>query len=166
MQAAALCQAIVAGARREWAGVTGDLTAEQAHWQPPGVANPIIGLMFHVVGLEDRLIQQTIQGKPTIWDSANWGQKLNMQPFGRLTLESGRALKVDFVRFQEYAKEVAAATEAYIAKLTDAELDRQVQGFRGPVPVANMLGTVSNQLLEHGGEIAVLKGLQGAKGYA
>lgn len=164
MQAAALMQQVVRGAHREWDGVISDLTSEQAHYQPAGVANPIVGLMFHVVSLEDRLINQTIQGKPTVWDGGGWGQKL--PAFGRLTLDDSRKLKVDLAQFKEYAKAVGASTEAYVAKLTDAELDRQVQGPRGATPVANFLQVICNQCLEHGGEISAIKGLQGAKGYA
>lgn len=164
MQAAALMQQVVRGAHREWDGVISDLTPEQAHYQPAGVANPIVGLMYHVVSLEDRLINQTIQGKATLWDSGGWAQKL--PAFGRLTLDDARKLKVDLAQFKAYAKAVGASTEAYVATLTDAELDRQVQGPRGATPVANFLQVVCNQCLEHGGEISAIKGLQGAKGYA
>ena len=54
--------------------------------------------------------------------------------------------------------------DAYLATLTAAELDRKVAFAGGERTVAEMLLLAASQSLSHAGEIAALKGVQGAKG--
>jgi hypothetical protein len=83
-----------------------------------------------------------------------------------ITPEWASALTMDLPRFQEYAEAVFAATDAYLADLPDAGLDRKIQGATGGEytlgwGIAILLGQHGAQ---HSGEIAALKGVQGLKG--
>ena len=70
---------------------------------------------------------------------------------------------------RQYAKEVYASTDAYLASLTDDDLNRPIslavlglgQSTLGYVLINGMLGNS----LTHSGEISCLKGLQGKRGY-
>jgi hypothetical protein len=59
---------------------------------------------------------------------------------------------------------VWAATDAYLSSLTPADLDRKVKLGARELTVAEMLLLAASQALSHTGEIAALKGVQGAKG--
>ena len=70
---------------------------------------------------------------------------------------------------RQYAKAVAAETDAWIASLGDADLDRPVDlsgAGLGQHTLASAIALlVANHLGTETGEISVLKGIQGAKGY-
>jgi hypothetical protein len=68
--------------------------------------------------------------------------------------------------FREYAKAVYAATDAYVAGLGPADLERKVDtGFVGEQTVGFVVGNILVwHVAEHNGEIAALKGAQGLKG--
>jgi uncharacterized damage-inducible protein DinB len=64
----------------------------------------------------------------------------------------------------EYQSAVRAATDAYLSTLTPEELERNVEFAGGERTVADMLLLACSHSLGHNGEIAALKGIQGAKG--
>ena len=64
----------------------------------------------------------------------------------------------------DYAEAVWAATDAYLDTLSPGDLDRMVKFAGGERTVADMLLLGTSQALGHNGEIAALKGIQGAKG--
>jgi hypothetical protein len=68
--------------------------------------------------------------------------------------------------FREYAKAVYRATDACIATLSDADLERKIQtGFMGERTIAFIVSNVlAWHVAEHNGEIAALKGVQGLTG--
>ena len=81
----------------------------------------------------------------------------------------GPRVSVDLSALKSYAADVYAATDAYLATLTDADLDRELDldavgfGTRKLDWMLNLL--LLNHVGTETGEIAVLKGIQGAKGY-
>lgn len=77
MDALTLLKTQMANARREWLGATGDVSPEMAHWQPPGVANPIDDLFFHTIAGQDRQIARLSGGTPKL---ESWAEKLNVPP--------------------------------------------------------------------------------------
>ena len=54
-----------------------DLTQEQAEWTPAAGANPIGFLFWHCIRAEDNMFQG-FRGKPSIWESEKWYEKLGM----------------------------------------------------------------------------------------
>lgn len=149
--------------------VTADLTAEQAAWPPPGIANPISAQYAHAVCAEDAVIQSLLKGIAPLFASEFKDRTGISDPQWSATFEWARAVTVDLPALNEYAAAVAAATEAYISGADEAELGRKVDltnigmGHRSVSWVLNSL--VVGHLNNMAGEISVLKGLQGSKGY-
>lgn len=165
MDALTLLKQQIAGARREFNGVLGDVSQEMAQWQPPGTANSIVDLLFHTVLGEDRALMTRFQGKPPLFEQ--WSARLKIPADFRHTPEGAKALKADISVLKSYAEAVFSAVDEYVGKIKDSDLDRMVEGFRGPVPLATQMSyMLVTHVYEHAGEISALKGCQGAKGYA
>ncbi len=135
----------------------------------PGATITSIGSIYaHLVFSEDGIVHEVLQGKAPTYRAQNWGSRTDVQmpdPPG-FSPEWGRAVRMKLPAFREYAKAVYAATDAYIAGLSDADLDRKVQtGFVGEQTVAFVVSNILGwHVAEHTGEIAALKGVQGLKG--
>jgi hypothetical protein len=86
-----------------------------------------------------------------------------------MTLLWARGLKVDVPAFRLYAQAVYAATNDYLASLTEEALSRQIDVSNmglGQKPLSWCLNAlVISHLNNMIGEISCLKGLQGARGY-
>ena len=78
-----------------------------------------------------------------------------------------RSVEVDLAALRQYGDAVVAALEEYLAEVDAAEYDRDA-GARGldGYSVGRFLATITlPHLIVHTGEIACLKGVQGARGY-
>ncbi len=155
-----------AGMRRMVEMTMQDMTPELFNWAPPGTANTISATFLHFINVEDNFIHKLIQGKPSIWESDNWSQRTGIEkpPSIGEDWTPYKHRQVAIQPLQEYKTAVWAATDAYLATLTMAELDRKVKFARGERTVAEMLLLAASQAHGHTGEIAALKGVQGAKG--
>jgi DinB superfamily len=159
--------------RREMAGVRHmvdmtmkGMTPELFNGATPGTANAISATFAHFMATEDNFIQKVIQGKSSVWDSGAWSQKTGI-PKPPSIGEDWSDYKHKQIAIQpllDYAAAVWVATDAYLATLTPEELDRKVKFANGERTVADMLLLSASQSLSHTGEIAALKGVQGAKG--
>jgi hypothetical protein len=128
-----------------------------------------IGSIYvHVVVAEDEILHGMLQGKPGVYQAQGWAGRTGVEapPMGQFPTEWGRKVRLNLPVFREYAKVVYAATDAYIARLTDSDLARQVQTeFIGEQSVAFVISNILGwHIAEHTGEIAALKGVQGLKG--
>ena len=166
MDSLALLKHQIASARRELAGVMADATQEMADWTPPGIANSIMTMAVHTLVAQDRTIQLRVQGGPMLLD--DWAPRLNVPPGFRLLEDPPEGMKVDLGVLCEYWQAIDAATDGFLATLTGAtELDRTVEGTRGPTMLGHLLsGILVTHVYSHVGEISTLKGIQGARGYA
>lgn len=149
-----------------------DVTNEQAHWTPPGSANPIGATYAHVVLSEDMGIHALLQGKPTLSSGAR-AERLGLSSTAPMGGSAGwgdwaRAVRVDLDALRRYASAVYSATDAYLAGATDADLTRALDlsalGFGQPA-ARWVLDMALQNVAMHCGEIACLKGLQGLQGY-
>ncbi|GIW08783.1 MAG: hypothetical protein KatS3mg060_3588 [Dehalococcoidia bacterium] len=156
---------VIRTANRMLLDATSDLTVEQANWLPPGTANSI-GLTYaHIVNIQDRYLNTFILGQPTIWEREGWGERLGLPDAMRMSREAASDQKIDPAAFRAYAERVFAETNAYLDRVDEAELAREVQGYRGPIAVSLVLGRLmAFHAVSHLGEIAALRGVQGLKG--
>jgi hypothetical protein len=156
----------MAGVRRSADRVMNDVTDELFNWAPPGTANTISATFVHFMNAEDSFIQKTLLGKPTIWESGGWTEKTGIQkpPGIGEDWSEYKHRKIEIKPLQDYKTAVWAATDAYLANLTEGDLDRMVKFAGGERTVGEMLMLSASQSLSHVGEIAALKGIQGAKG--
>ncbi len=157
----------LATAHKSLAEVMADVTAEEAAWTPPGVANPIGALYLHTAYDVDVAIHRLFQDKPPLWEAEGWGEKLGTTIDLDLSLEWARALRLDLDAAREYARRVFRAADEYVATLGEADFDRVIPSGMGE-------STTLGQLLQafviwhvdaHCGEISALKGVLGLKGY-
>jgi len=149
--------------------VTADVTPEQAHWHPLGIANPLGAVYAHAVLAEDGVINGMLKGGAPLFAST-WADKTGVSdPQFQMTLEWAQGLKVELPTFRQYAQAVYTATNDYLASLSDESLSRQIDLSNvglGQKPLSWCLNAlVISHLNNMIGEISCLKGLQGAKGY-
>ncbi|HEX6553667.1 MAG TPA: DinB family protein [Ktedonobacteraceae bacterium] len=145
------------------------VTSEQAQWVPPGTANPLAATYVHAIASEDLAINVVLKGDAPLY-ATTWAGKTGISDVQPLTTaEWARHVQVDLPTAQNYARAVHEATDAYLATLMDDDLSRVLdltsfglgQMTIGTLLNRMVLGHIDNMC----GEIAVLKGLQGAKGY-
>lgn len=147
----------------------GGVTPQQAHWTPPGTANPIAATYVHAIASEDLAINMVLKAGSPLYAS-EWAEKTGISEVQPLTTaEWARRVRIDIPATRGYAQAVHAATDTYLATLTDEDLARVLdltsfglgQMTVGTVLNRMVLGHIDNMT----GEISVLKGIQGAKGY-
>ena len=141
------------------------LNQEQLAWKPAPNTNPIGFLFWHEIRTEDNMIHG-LQGKPTIWESEKWHEKLEMdataQGTGFQEPDVDKVAALPLAEVMAYAEQVTRSIEDYIKSLDDAGLDRAPNPERPRRTIGMML---RNFVLAHGwwhlGEIKYLKGMQG-----
>lgn len=165
MDAREFIQIQIAAARRYNDSVMQDLTDEPFNWSPPGTANPIRASFMHIVAGEDLFVQTLLQGKPRLWETQGWATRIGVQatPGPGGGWDEVRNTPIPLASVLEYQTAVRAATDAYLAKLTAPEMERQVDFPGGKRRVAEVLAILAVHILGHSGEIAAVKGVQGLK---
>jgi len=146
-----------------------EITEEQVNWLPPGTANVISATLLHQAGTEDAIVQQRLRGESRIWERDGWAKKtgIAVTPGSRGGWEEMKGQTVALAPIQAYAAAVHAATDAYLASLTDAELRREMPWpFGGTRTVADFLALVVVHTVFHAGKVSALKGVQGVQGIA
>jgi hypothetical protein len=143
-----------------------DVAIEQFNWTPPGTMNTISATFIHLTSVEDDFVQGILQRKPRVWDAGDWSGRTGIKKTPGIgeNWNEFKHLHLQPAVFLEYQKDVWAATDAYMAGLTAGDLDRKVKLGQRELTVAELLIMAANQSLSHTGEIAALKGIQGAKG--
>jgi hypothetical protein len=169
MKAQALIRQQLSGAHDILEQVIADCSQATLDRAYPGATITNIGSIYaHIIFAEDGIVQGMLDKKAPLYQSQGWGARLNvkMSPNAMLDPAWAREVRLDLASFREYAKTVYAATDAYVARLGDADLERRVDtGFIGEQTTAFVLTNVCVwHVGEHTGEIAALKGIQGLKG--
>jgi DinB superfamily len=152
-----------------------DVTPEAARWMPTGQANPVGATYAHVVLSEDRIVNGVLRHQKPLYETT-WAGKMGLSlpmpsqgPDPQSYIDWTRNVQLDLPTFREYAKGVYAATDQYLASLTEEDLSRPLdlsgvgmgQESLGWVLGRRLVGHVDNIA----GEISCLKGLQGLRGY-
>lgn len=147
-----------------------DVQPDTLHRRVPGstLGSPA-AIYAHALFDEDRLVQGTVQGKPTVHASGGWADATGVaQPDTALqTLAWGETVRIrDMAAFRSYARAVYAATDEYLAGLSDADLDRTIDaGQLGQIPLGEYLQRFGLwHLTSHQGEISAVIGAMGQKG--
>jgi uncharacterized damage-inducible protein DinB len=156
----------VAEARGLHEAAIAGITDEQFNWLPPGTMNPIKSVLLHTVAGEDIFFQSLLQDRPPLWATGGWADRIGLvqAPGGGQGWEEAKTTVLDLAPVLAYADAVCVATDEYLARLTDAELDRQVSFFGTDSTVAAVLARFVSHTAGHAGEIAAVKGMQGVQG--
>ena len=146
-------------------GTVGDVSPEQAHWQPNGRVVPAgAHYAHHVMGAEDLLLNMLIRGTTPLAMGA-WQGRTGISealPMGQWD-EWARRVVIDLPALRDYAQSVYANTDAFLATVTmeewDRPLDMSVIGEEGEQTVGTWLTNILLDGAAHCGEISAVKGL-------
>ncbi len=149
------------------------VTNEVAHFMPPAKANPIAGTYAHLVFSEDLFVHNFLKKTPPLVDSTfkekTGASETHPMEWVEAYPKWLKEVKIDVEKFRDYAKAVYAESEEYIASLTDKDLEKEVDmsamGMGTKKTYDFIAGLISGHAYSIMGEIAVLKGIQGLKGY-
>ncbi len=134
-------------------------------WRPGHEANSIGLILFHALRSEDVSVQIRIQGKPQVWETEKWYQKLNLpvsETGSHYTAEQVAAFPVPELKdLMAYADAVRTRTSAYLKKVSPDGFDKIINvPSRGDVTIGWYFMHILVHLAQHAGEIAYLRGLQ------
>lgn len=151
--------------RQAMTRVLDSLNHEELSWRPSSGCNSIGLIVFHMARFEDSTVQSRIQGKPQIWESEKWYQKLNLPVSdmgAHYTVEQVNAFPVPELRdLFGYADAVRGRTKEYLKRVTPDQLDKRITMPRsGETPIGAVFARVVGHLSQHVGEISYLRGLQ------
>ena len=142
---------------------------------PPGTANPLGATYAHAVLAEDGIVCGTLQGKMPLMATTFKGKFGADKPMPMPGPEWvhyrdwTKDVKINLQELHKYAQAVFGASEDYISELTDEDLEKPIDmtiiGI-GQKTLAWMIGILLiGHIHDMTGEISVLKGIQGLKGY-
>ncbi len=152
-------------ARRQSDSVLLDVSQEQFNWTPPGTVSSISAIFLHMVTIEDAYIQEAILDKPRLWETGGWEDKIGSRaPWRGENWDDLRGKELTLDDVAQFQEAVRAATDAYIETITSEELDRRVEFEGRERRIGDVLSMLVVHNLSHAGEIAALKGVQGAAG--
>ncbi len=138
------------------------LTLEDVH-KRIGNGSSIAWLAWHLSRAQDRIVSM-LQGTEQLWLREGWHAR-----FGRaadpkesgvgMTAEQAAAFRVPDVKtLTDYY--VATRTQMYffLTQLKAQDLDRQVPDITGMIPLGRRIGLLALECMQHGGQIAYLRG--------
>lgn len=150
-----------------------DITPEQAHWIPPGTANPIGATYAHVVIAHDGIFNGKFKQQAPLYVS-EWAGKTGMSELPP-PMEQGlpnwsewaRSVQIDMDALRSYANAVYTSADAFLETLTDAYLEETLGTIPGlgELTVGQYLFLIAiGHITMHVGELGCLRGLQGLRG--
>ncbi len=156
-------------------GTMADVNEVQAHWQPAGTAHPISGTYAHLILSEDIILNTMLRkGQPLLAGTfaGKTGVSKPMPAMNKEWVNYGQwanTVKVDMKLVREYAQAVYKMTDEYLSGLTDEDLEKPVDLSALDMGQKTAAYLLDRFVVGHCdsicGEIALLKGLQGLKGY-
>lgn len=147
-----------------------DVSHDVAHFSETNKALPVGAAYAHALIGEDMVVATMLaHTTPLSQSNPDVGVSEPMPGFDKWDQHEQwyKTVKVDIPKLQAYARDVAKATDDYIASLKEEDLETEVDlGAFGKHTIADI---VSNFMILHmanlTGEISSVKGLQGLKGY-
>lgn len=146
--------------------VIDDCSAEALNYVVPGSNVGSIGAIYaHAVFDEDGMVAGPTGGT-TVYESGGFKDRSELAMPGPMqSQEWSQGTAIDVAAFREYAQAVYAATDAFLANVSDDDLAAEVETFGGKQPLGEYLGTIALwHVTSHQGEISAVKGAQGLKG--
>lgn len=146
--------------------VIDDCSAEALAHVEGGNLGSISAIYAHLVYSEDGMMRGAGR-EGSIYQSGGWAERTGLGEISARQTEEWTQSNphYDLAAFREYAQAVYAATDDFLAGLSDEDLAEEIETFSGKQPRARYLGTICLwHIASHQGEISALKGIQGLKG--
>ena len=145
--------------------VVADVPAEMLAQKPAGTILPIAAIAAHCVMSEDYFFNVLAAEGKGLYEDFLARLGLELPSDGNLHKRFAAPIAEHADEFRDYAKRVFASADRLLVDLSDAQLDRQIDGFLGKTTVIGFLGDIGlYHLAGHTSEIAALKGVNGLKG--
>jgi hypothetical protein len=145
-------------------GVVDGASDAELLFRPDAEANSIAWLVWHLTRVQDDHVAGPA-GTEQVWISEGFAERFDL-PFDRLAHGYGQSsrevgeVRVGAALLAAYHDAVHARTVAFVASLTDSDLDRIVdERFDPPVSLGVRLVSVIDDDLEHVGQAAYVLGL-------
>ena len=135
-------------------------------YRPSPEANPIGWMAWHIGRVEDMHVAD-LMGEEQLWTAEGFHERFGMPPEGDNFGTGNSHEQVNAVHppsvqsLREYYRAVADRTDRYVATLSDAELDRELDEPQWtPRPTVGVrLNSLIHHVAHHGAQIAYLRGL-------
>lgn len=144
--------------------VVDGLTVDQLAHRLDADANTVGWLVWHLTRVQDDHVAE-VAGTAQVWTAQGWTDRFAL-PFDPAAIGYGQssadvgAVRVTADLLTGYYNDVHAASTAYLAGLTDADLDRVVdERWDPPVTLGVRLLSVVNDDLQHAGQAAFVRGV-------
>jgi hypothetical protein len=143
--------------------VVDGLDAEELLWRPDSEANHIAWLVWHLTRVQDDHLAG-VGGGDQVYTSAGWDDRFGLPydsatiGYGQSSAEVGAFVLPDPAYLTGYHQDVHAMTLSVLSEVDDLErvVDRS---FDPPVTVAVRLVSVLNDVAQHVGQAAYVRGL-------
>lgn len=139
------------------------------HWAPPGIVTPIASHYAHAVIAEDFLLGGYVMGKTPVALQGILTGFSEPPPRDANWRDWGMRVKMDNDTARAYARRVYAATDAYLAALTDdffaGPFDYSLIGGTGTGTRNDVVTLIQSHWFTHAGVVAAIKGLKEQKGF-
>jgi hypothetical protein len=140
------------------------LSADQLAWRVTPDANSIAWLVWHLTRVQDDHVCD-VADLEQAWTADGWAERFSL-PFAEDAIGYGQdsdevaAVVVDADLLAGYFDAVYARTIAYVAKLTESDLDRVVdRRWDPPVTLGVRLVSVLDDDIQHAGQAAYVRGI-------
>ena len=150
--------------REQVPAVVSGLGEDDLAWRPDADANSIAWLIWHLTRIVDDHVAE-VAGTDQVWTSAGWYDRFGLpfpadaHGYGHTSADVA-AVRVPSDLLAGYHDAVAEAALAYVGTLTPDDLDRVVdEGWDPPVTLGVRLVSVVNEVNQHLGQAAYVRGL-------
>ncbi len=145
------------------------LSGEDLLWRPDPQANSIAWLVWHLTRVQDDHLAG-VSGHEQVWTAAGWAERLGLPypvraiGYGQSPDEVGAFPVTDPALLTGYHAAVHEETVRVIDALTEADFERVVdRNWDPPVTAAVRLVSVVNDITQHLGQAAYVRGMLGRR---
>jgi hypothetical protein len=152
-------------AERGMKRVTTGLTKQECAWRPGFGCNSIGLILFHTARSEDSFVQARLQGKPEVWATGKWYEKLHLpetEVGSHYTPQQVNAFPTPELEdtLACYAA-VRSKTLDYLKDLAPDAFEKTITMAQGrTASIAGIFALVISHTAQHVGDISYLRGLQ------
>jgi hypothetical protein len=145
------------------------LSLEDVH-RRVGNGNSIAWLAWHLSRVQDRIVCM-LQETEQLWIREGWHTRFGRaadprESGGGMTAEQSAAFRVPDVKtLTDYYVATRTQMYFYLTTLQDKDLDREVPDLRGPIPLGKRIGLLALECLQHGGQMAYMRGMVKGDGW-
>ena len=148
-------------------GLVAHLSADELLWRPDREANSVAWLVWHLSRVQDsHLTEVAGDGAQQVWTSQGWADRFGLPydeaatGFGQTAEEVGAFVLEHPGLLTGYHAAVHVLTESVLDDLDETALDRVVdRRWDPPVTLAVRLASVAEDVAQHAGQAAYLRGL-------